>query len=83
LDDLQYVEVAPKKQDQNPLQGLSSMSFNELAATLNAYYLAAPPPPTVLFCMLAAQRGQKKATSLPAPAPGPEPGRKKIGLMNG
>lgn len=75
LDALQYVEVAPKSAAKT-LQDLSGMSLTDLAAALDAYYLADPrrrelPPAAVFFRMLAAQRGQKEASPLPAPEPRP------------
>lgn len=75
LDALQYTEVAPKSAAK-ALQDLSGMSLTDLAAAMDAYYLADPrrrelPPAAVFFRMLAAQRGQKEATALPAPEPRP------------
>jgi hypothetical protein len=75
LDALQYVEVAPKSAAKT-LQDLSGMSLTDLAAALDSYYLTDPrrrelPPAAVFFRMLAAQRGQKEITPLPAPEPRP------------
>jgi hypothetical protein len=75
LDALQYAEVAPKGASKT-LQDLSGMSLTDLAAAVDAYYLADPrrrelPPAAVFFRMLSAQRGQKEATTLPAPEPRP------------
>lgn len=75
LDALQYAEVAPKSATKT-LQDLSGMSLSDLAAAVDAYYMADPrrrelPPAAVFFRMLAAQRGQKEATTLPAPEPRP------------
>jgi hypothetical protein len=77
IDALQYLEVAPRSASQT-LKNCQGMSLQELAATIDRYYLADPrrrelPPAAVLFRILPLSTpGQPPKAPL---APGGVPGK--------